>query len=198
MQNILKNKILIILSIFLILIFNLYTFCFAADVTIEDTNYQLSDFVSSYYNKSIVMYRFNETCFFLFLSDTPLVIDKSNAVVTNLDNTEFYKSFGYKVDISSMLLLDKSSFSFLKTFSDNPLRYAGNILYSTTDVYDTEGNVVFQGAPQPKVELMKATQVEEIPQQITRVVLIVLPIFLLIFGIFLVLYLIKSKNLLNL
>lgn len=62
--------------------------------------------------------------------------------------------------------------------------------------------LVFQIAPQveevPKVELMKATQVEEIPQQIVAIVTIVLPIFLAIFGVLLVLYLIKSKNLLQL
>lgn len=74
---------------------------------------------------------------------------------------------------------------------------------SNRPIYSFDGSsVVFQGAPQveevPKVELMKATQVEEIPQQIVAVVMIVLPIFLAIFGVLLVLYLIKSKNLLQL
>lgn len=77
-----------------------------------------------------------------------------------------------------------------------------DLIYSTHDVFDSSSNLVFQGAPQveevPKVELMKATQVEEIPQQIVTIVMIVLPIFLAIFGVLLVLYLIKSKNLLQL
>ena len=90
------------------------------------------------------------------------------------------------------------------------LSLTGNIVsyYSTKDIYSFKpddsnnlvGDVVFQGAPLPitQVELMKPIQVEEIPAQIVGIVKIVLPIFLIIFGVLLVLYLIKSKNLLQL
>lgn len=83
--------------------------------------------------------------------------------------------------------------------------YTINLIdYGNHDICNSSTNeVVFQGAPQAQegavqVELMKPTQVQEIPQQILAVVMIVLPIFLGIFGVLLVLYLIKSKNLLQL
>lgn len=72
-------------------------------------------------------------------------------------------------------------------------------VYSTHDIHDLEGNVVFTGAPQrDRVELVKAIQVEEIPQQMVGILEIVLIPCLIIFGTLLVLYLIRSKNLLNL
>ena len=91
-----------------------------------------------------------------------------------------------------------SSFTFRCFDGDNV--NLTNYYYSNFDVLDSSGNVVFQKAPQEtfQVELMKPTQVEEIPAQIVGIVKIVLPIFLTIFGVLLVLYLIKSKNLLQL
>ena len=72
--------------------------------------------------------------------------------------------------------------------------------YSTSLVYDyhDSSKVVFQGAPQAQVEpLMEITQVEEIQPAVAKIVDLVLPACLIIFGTLLVLYLIKSKNLLQ-
>lgn len=102
--------------------------------------------------------------------------------------------------------------------SDSYEYYSGglfhDLVFSNFDVYTYDyankcftDNLVFQAAPSETetptqetqaVELVKAIQVQEIPQQIAGILKIVLPIFLAIFGVLLVLYLIKSKNLLHL
>ena len=58
----------------------------------------------------------------------------------------------------------------------------------------------FQGTPQviSQVATMEITQVEALPMAIIQIVEIILPVFLIVFGVLLVLYLIKSKNLLHL
>lgn len=90
-----------------------------------------------------------------------------------------------------------------KALSCSGVIYANNNIYRLDNSSGITNELVFQGAPQAQgeavqVELMKPTQVQEIPQQIVAIVMIVLPIFLGIFGVLLVLYLIKSKNLLQL
>lgn len=79
-------------------------------------------------------------------------------------------------------------------------------IYSNCDInrYSIKDKVisnetVFQGAPRTQVEpLTEITQVEEIQPVVAKIVGLVLPACLTIFGTLLVLYLIKSKNLLQL
>lgn len=156
----------------------------------------------------------------LYFSNSPIYYDggSTNNSNTYFKNYIFPTDYYYKKQLfipnTSGSVLDMSQytlddFDYLLTgATGNTSRVSNIILYSKTDVYyyDTSNSVltdevVFQGAPQvqtPQVELMKATQVEEILPQIIAVVEIVLPIFLGIFGVLLVLYLIKSKNLLHL
>jgi hypothetical protein len=72
-------------------------------------------------------------------------------------------------------------------------------VYSSHDIKDKDNNVVFSGAPVGnRVEPMTIKQVEEIPQAVVEIVKMVLIPCLIIFSVLLVLYLIRSKKLLNL
>ena len=80
--------------------------------------------------------------------------------------------------------------------------YTNTVVYTTFDMCygDTiivSKNIDFFQIP-PQVVMMEITQVEELPTAIIQIVQIILPVFLVIFGVLLVLYLIKSKNLLHL
>ena len=69
-----------------------------------------------------------------------------------------------------------------------------NIFFSNTNVKDKDGNVVFQGASQELagVTIPAIQSVEEIPQAIVKTMKIVIPVGLVVLGIGLIIYLIKS------
>ena len=80
-----------------------------------------------------------------------------------------------------------------------PLNERDVFMFSNYVVLDSNGKTVFQVAPQAQVEpLAEITQVEEIQPVVAKIVGLVLPACLTIFGTLLVLFLIKSKNLLQL
>ena len=216
MQNLFKNKLFIIFSLFIILVAFISSSCFASfDFTYNDTSYSVDDF-----NNLLSEKNDNNTDFvLLFITQGSPSAYSSDYILFTYSGNLYYK-LGY------LYVLD-NDFSALKcgnfyyhinkynvfnwerygegwdTYHNSDCQWS--IVYSTSDVYsyDDKSTVVFQVAPQAQgeavqVELMKPTQVQEIPQQIVAVVMIVLPIFLGIFGVLLVLYLIKSKNLLQL
>lgn len=225
MQNLLNNKLFIILSIFLIIILGITSSCFAeSENTIEitpsreggTTSVILPSFCGTDYDYYLISAQnFYDSSFKrytlrigIIVSNSPLYANNSN-IITNKDGSVFYYNFfeyNYKTSMSSSYDLSAvllSDFSACYVSLNSSVFESDYFVYSNHTIYsdNTESNVVFQGAPQveqPKVELMKATQVEEIPQQITKIVMIILPVFLAIFGTLLVLYLIKSKNLLHL
>ena len=70
------------------------------------------------------------------------------------------------------------------------------ILYSTRDIIEcSTGKVFFQKTPQ--VVNLGITQVEEIPEMVRKILIILLPIGLTIFSVLFLVYLIKSKKWLN-
>ncbi len=70
------------------------------------------------------------------------------------------------------------------------------ILYSTRDIIEcSTGKVFFQKTPQ--VVSLGITQVEEIPEMVRKILIILLPIGLTIFSVLFLVYLIKSKKWLN-
>lgn len=76
-------------------------------------------------------------------------------------------------------------------FSDETI---SALVYASDDLYDTDGNVVFQKAsPELAGVTIPAIQsAEEIPQAIIKTMKVVIPVGLVILGIGLVIYLIKS------
>lgn len=205
MKKILTHKFLPIMAVFMLVIFTLCTSCFASTnseesvitITFDDGSdkeipnpYLYSEYVNGTYTKYIIFYN-NSGNFYCYFFNS-YSINSTNLTISDCQQCYIFDATSDGIPIWTVSNSNSKSFS-LSSIS----KY-----YSSDNLIDSNGNVVFQGAPQveevPKVELMKATQVEEIPQQILAIVKIVLPILLSLFGVLLVLYLIKSKNLLQL
>lgn len=208
MKKLFLYKILPVFSLFMLVLFSLTSSCFAGYTTNDDgsvtvelpdgKSYKLTSEFFNGFKYVVYGYYFDndnnlmESCYY---SNNPMTFDINPDVGYYISGDTFYGIFG-----------SVHSYPLEVPFSGNSLTspYSSHIipLYSTYDVYSSDGQLVFPPAPPqeeaPQVELMKPTQLEEIPQQIAGVVEIALPIFLAIFGILLVLYLIKSKNLLHL
>lgn len=203
MKEILKNKLLIIFLIaFLVASFTcscFYSVYASETLTYEGKDGKLNEFIVNDNLLSTAKYIMvfslkNCDACYLFYSNKPMKVSVSNNMYTVYGEGFKALSGGVSNHVPS------SDEDYSTTVAE--VKFAGitdsRIFYANFNVYDTEGKLVFQGAPLEEVELMRATQVEEIPQQINRVLMIVIPIFLLIFGTLLVLYLIRSKNLLHL
>ncbi len=93
--------------------------------------------------------------------------------------------------LSQISSFDISSFELTSTFF---------CVYKVENVFFASQPIssFFPTAPQMVEPLTEITQVEEIQPAVVKIVGIVLPVCLMIFGVLLVLYLIKSKNLLQL
>lgn len=63
--------------------------------------------------------------------------------------------------------------------------------FSSSDVYDTDGNLVFQVPQVDKVVIPAIQQVEEIPQVMGQAMKILIPIGLIVFSVGLVIYLMR-------
>ncbi len=64
------------------------------------------------------------------------------------------------------------------------------------EIYNSDGTLFFPRPPQ--VTLMRPTQVEEIPSVITKILIILIPVGLIIFGTLCLVYLLSSKKWLHL
>lgn len=195
MKEILQNKLLIVFLIVFTLIGTICSSVYAVDFVYDDVIYT----VPPYHDLLFSSYH----CIFLGTYDNYFL-----CVTGNSDGIRYYSDNGGSVCAKNCKVykLDKTSNSWV-IYGDeiggafNHFASVKKMLYTSVDIYDFHimdssptGNLVFQGAPQ-EVELVQAMKVEEIPQKITQIVAIILPIFLLIFGTLLLIYLIRSKNL---
>ncbi len=195
-RNKLTYRFLPLLSVFILVLFTFTTSCFADyDYSYKDKEYILKgDFPFDYY---VFGRNLNDNYFAVYCSNEPfkMISDGSGYYKPDLSVADVYY---YNSIYQNFIDLDVSN---LDIYQKNPTSFSSFsiFMYSNFDVY-VGNSKVFQRTPLPAkgVQLMKPTQVEEIPGQIVGIVKIVLPIFLSIFGILLVLYLIKSKNLLQL
>ena len=221
MQNIFKNKLFILFS-FILFVFFIFSFSsvfassedeivtfysedFGCDVTINlptglGSNYQYYMIntlkLSGNYPYRVTVWCSNSEFLFNY-------VENGSCAYGTINNSPYFK-----FDMTENFIPTDFSSKSVDFENGNPRTVSGSTglgktIFSNTNVYNNNNELVFQGAPQAQgeavqVELMKPTQVQEIPQQIVAVVMIVLPIFLGIFGVLLVLYLIKSKNLLQL
>lgn len=209
-NNFLTHKFLPVLSLFLLVLFLLCSSSFASDT--YTYTYVKDDITYNFYNLPVDISTY-EYVFYNNFNNNIYFSHEKIYISGNYDSTRYYIKCSsdwycfYGMDGGSIqdgvcnnYFVTNKFLSYSSSTEDQLTK--DEIVFSTYDICDKSGNVVFQGAPQveeaPKVELMKATQVEEIPQQIAGILGIALPIFLTIFGILLVLYLIKSKNLLHL
>lgn len=209
MKKIYINKLLVILSLFTILISTIFTNVFASfDFTTSDgNNYTVFD-VPSDGNSYFIVYPLYSNII-IITSSVPIChgFDAGGYSATCYRGKDMHKYYSASKDYSTYSREDESAFStyakdnyeYMYTGSSAEYRI-DKLLYSNHDITDKYGKVVFQGAPltPTPVEPLKITQVEEIQPAVAKIVDLVLPACLIIFGTLLVLYLIKSKNLLQL
>ena len=206
MQNLFKNKFFIILSLFIILVAFISSSCFASfDFTYNDTSYSVDDF-----NNLLSENNDNNTDFVLLsiTNGSPFAFPCDYILFTYSGN--LYYKFGY------LYVLD-NDFSALEcgnyyyhinknngfnwelygvgwdTYHNSDCQWS--IVYSTSDVYsyDDKSTVVFQAPPQQveAVTIPAIQQVEEIPQGMTQVLQVIIPIGLIVLSIGLVIYLMR-------
>lgn len=220
-KNFFTNKVIAILSIFAILITCVCSSAFAYDIGVsKDITYKIPDDLSSHAFKWIYsgVYRYNDsgcTAYtFIFTSDSPISIElgeKTNTndmvrqnitlhsdseiyFVWNSVNTSYKKDYlnaPYFSDFTNSEIYEYSKkSSFVRYYCDAEKTSYG---YSNFDVKNIDGNVVFQRAPQAveQVKIPAIQQAKEIPQAMTEVLKILIPIGLVIFGIGLVIFLIR-------
>jgi len=228
MKNIFKNKLLIVIVLFVILLVSMCSNVLAdteyplynqggslMDYKVSGFSPSFKDNEDSFFltNDGSVGY-FDSSRYYLYCSSTNkglifLKRKSNNSVAEETLRVEYYnRTYDSENKVYVFSSFDHESFA-------SGLSYT--FVFTTQNIVNENGDVVFQQAPQEQeeitnptnpeeeitspvvqVELMKPTQVEEILPQIIAVVGIVLPTLLTIFGVLLVLYLIKSKNLLHL
>ena len=204
-----KNKLLISFILFIIFIYCLTGFCSAVDynyTTIEVNGFFYDDVYTvniplSYYNCSYYVifdwYDSSGTSVLAcYMSSEPLTF----RLLSNGDYRPV--SFSHNIYYSASSRPNNDGiYVFSPPFtcvepSDIATPFP-NFIGSNYDVYTEDGDLVFQGAP-VTVEPMEMKQVEEILPEMWKIVQMIIPACLLIFGTLLVVYLIKSKNLLQL
>lgn len=216
MNKIFKNRIFYILIFSALFILALNCNSFASDFSYNGENFDLSSSLKSfkyytaftYYND----YSHSRTCVFLGTDNRDFCYDNGRFMVSYNIETEsqsggvvyYYEGSSF----SDFASLERSS---LKTNSNGfGIAFVPDFVFCNSPIYGVKENskgfqcidydsVVFQVAPQAQVEpLTEITQVEEIQPVVAKIVGLVLPACLTIFGTLLVLFLIKSKNLLQL
>lgn len=211
----LKNKIFLILGIFFIVLLGMITNSYCAvtyplsngDVTFEnppvDENPDIFIFEGIFGGAPTYFYYTYDSnvCSLLSPDSEKGRFFFADNKTHKLSNTARY----YKISKDSI----NGSFSDIGFTSSISMGSKITNYYSSKDIYSCNddvlniintGTLVFPGAPLPipMVEPMEVGKVEELPTLIIQIVEMIIPVFLIIFGTLLVLYLIKSKNLLQL
>ena len=185
----LKNKIFIFLFLSILLLFSSTSYA-SFEVEIDNNFVSLPDLPDVFGDKDehafdgyliikgSVPYSYDNSLYHLYVYNSDKVLaNNKNFDLTNYGSTMYtyhlidnnWKSFG-----------TNNEFNFyFDTYS----------YYTSNDIYDTSGELVFQGAPAQVVKIPGIQQVEEIPQVMEQVLRILIPIGLIVFLIGLVIYL---------
>lgn len=175
----------------------------ATDVTVDGNTYSLSDEISSF--KYLATFK-DGNYFYIICADKPFVFysggeDGGGYTIwyigfPNRDSTLYYKSVWFTdfSEIPSYTLSDFDKTDACSSPFSRPEKWTKENATSNFDIKNVDGDVVFQGAsPELAGVTISAIQsAEEIPQAIIKTMKVVIPVGLLILGIGLVIYLIKS------
>lgn len=155
----------------------------------SDTRYRIyyifsnSDFIYYPYNNSFCVGTTNNSPYIVFYRSDYFISNN----ITNLSNCN--------VDFNNSSANNEFGFDgYLRTGVNHPL--SANLSISNTNVYDNNNELVFQAPPQVVEEGIQVTipaiqQVEEIPQGMTQVLQVIIPIGLIVLSIGLVIYLMR-------
>ena len=196
--NSLKNKLIIILSIFVLLI-TTFTNVFSYSTTVDDTVLpDYSDIISNYKYWVLLRHQlWDYTYYYLYCTnDNNFIVwisssGNANLVVSNSSNTSYLNSFcfdGYKYS-SSTWQQDINSegngkfkiISFDKNITS--LNQIDNIIYSNADIYDNTGSVFFQQTPlevTPTMTLVEILEQEKEQVATLKEVLQILPLIIVV------------------
>lgn len=189
----LKNKKFFIIALFFCIILSFST--------LSKANFTF-DYEGEHYDVPNLPADNNNYHLFVKFSNS-LMLFTSSEPITYLDSSK-YSGYGEVYGINGILyrltdtwLLDTNFGNDFWRSNSNNKKY---FVYSNYDIVDkNSGELVFQKAPLTQmVTPMEVGKVEELPTLIIQIVEMIIPAFLIIFGTLLVLYLIKSKNLLQL
>lgn len=209
-----KNKLLIFLLLFIFILFYFSSFSFASDSKVVEFNYNSKDFTitlpSGYgtdYNYYMVVAGTNSsgTYLDLLLTTFPFSFNSGRTYIIADDDGFLYSdiirgsseswyerdlsscnvnNFGYSVSIRSM-----TSGDFFNTSSYN-LNLV-SVVSSNFNIYDSEGELVFQ-PPLPEIAVLPGiTQVEEIPRAVGEILGILIRVGLIVLSIGLVIFLMR-------
>ena len=166
----------------------------ATDVTVDDYTYTLPIEISN--KKYVLIYKENYNVI-IFASDDEFHYQANynfnqGAIISNTTNNMKYLNVFSKNDLYK--ISDISFYSNTSCLNGAPVDKFDTITFCNFDLKDKDGNVVFQGAsPELAGVTIPAIQsAEEIPQAIIKTMKVVIPVGLVILGIGLVIYLIKS------
>lgn len=204
MKNLLQNKILLILGVFVL--------CFSSICVTSvnaATSYTVADVPSNIindlkncnhdYENHLALFEKSDGSLILVATSSDLIYNEKFYITSN-GSRIYYYILGFDSNFSGGSNLSASYTTNNFILNDFSFMEDTTIVSTNYDIYNSSGELFFPLPPQviPQVATMEMTQVEELPRAIIQIVKIILPVFLAIFGILLVLYLIKSKNLLNL
>lgn len=207
------NKIFIIILLLFAVLFNLASVCFASNIEYNLSNdlysYTLlvdSSLINSYdYYCFIFIVNSNSDycCVSTYFSNEPFIFNAGHGKLLSSSENGFYgirHSFTFS-DLS-FPYFDNVCFSaddLLTYSSDGTAGYTVSYI-SSHDILDTNNNVVFQGAPAQEeqqqgetqgIQTLTLEQAEQIPQAMTQTLQVVIPVGLVVFGIGLVIYLVR-------
>lgn len=217
MKEFIKNKLLIILFLFVILIINIISTCLAVDLTYNNEKVSLSDSITSY--KYYCIFEFtnnsdNSKLYSVYCTNSRDFMLSGSTLSVSYNIETSYQSNGILYycsvnNLSSLSSINSNSFSSnINGISIDMTGYTSTFVYTNSNIYGTKknvngfscidyDNVVFQGAPVTveQVTIPAIQQVGEIPQAMKEVLKILIPVGLVIFGIGLVIFLIRYLRL---
>ena len=196
-EKIKKYKILIVLSLacLLLLISNtVYGFDF---IDSKGEAHRIGDLPSEVGNKFVI---FKESNFYMIAYPDGIDINNENFVFRIENN---YFSFGLSLSLEetynavSTYICKANTNKWTKAVTKGAsvpnVNIDKYILYSTRDIIEcSTGKVFFQKTPQ--VVSLGITQVEEIPEMVRKILIILLPVGLTVFSMLLLVSLLKSKK----
>lgn len=198
--NIFTNKIFIVVLLFIATLFSFTSNCFATSIDYEGSSYTLSSDISSFPYILITKPVFSNTygCNFIYVvvSTNEIILNGSTELVS-YGGDSYYCRFG---DYSSLEACSLSSFTTSHQLTGSPFTDVNNWLYSSEDIIEYSSHeVVFQGAPVQEqqqgetqgIQALTLEQAEQIPQAMTQTLRVVIPVGLAIFGIGLVIFLMR-------
>lgn len=164
MKNFLNNKFNLIIILLFAIVLGFSNSVFASfDISINNDIFTLGDI--SGYNNFYITYEFSDNNYYFYLTALNNDFDINNLYYDSNRSSIRFSSSGtryyywsdphiYSPDCS-WVIKDQNS------FNSGYGIYATNIVYSTFDIKDKNGNVVFQGAPQEQAQELTLVPIVE-------------------------------------